>query len=225
MVANEDDPGLLSCRRLNLGELHCEKTDCQKVAHCSVEPGRECRSRGAEVCLDAGLVDCVEAAYTADIAPVPYFSLNGGGGLGLASAQWSVAARPRIPITATVAVQAAAGYSPGDYTHILQLNMAGSGESESFSGGSWVNADLGAEIRFRSGLVLRPFLGSSKLVACDEAVQWWARVPPLFGGIFMRFLVGESGSFTLARMRLNHHAKTQATKCARSLTVPVTLYC
>ena len=104
-----------------------------------------------------------------DVAPIPYVSLTAGAGLGLASRQWAVAIRPRVPITSLVSVQATAGYSRGDYTHFIQLDFAGAGVTEAFSEGSWVNADLGAEIRFRSGFFLRPFFGMSKLVGCSRA--------------------------------------------------------
>ncbi len=105
----------------------------------------------------------------AEVALIPQLSLTAGAGLGIASPQFAVTIRPRLPVTPQAALELSAGYSHGSYTHVLQFGIGGPGVKESFVGGSWLNADAGVQARFDSGVTLRFFVGMSKLVACDKA--------------------------------------------------------
>jgi len=112
----------------------------------------------------------------ADVALIPQLSLSAGMGLGAAGPQLAAAVRPRIPVTPEAALEFTAGYSRGNYTPI-KISMGGEGQSESFVDGSWVNADVGFQVRFESGTTFRLFGGASKLVACGEAVRDGVAIP------------------------------------------------
>jgi hypothetical protein len=110
---------------------------------------------------------------TADIAVLPELSVTGGAGMGTGGSlfQYAIAIRPRIPIRPHIALDLTAGISRGDYDRLVELDLAGQGQSELYRGCTWVNVDFGPELRFSSHVLLRPFFGISKLVASDTP-QW-----------------------------------------------------
>jgi hypothetical protein len=106
---------------------------------------------------------------TADLALLPEISLTGVVGMGTAGsvAQYGIAARPRLPISPLLALDLTAGISGGDFDRMVSLNIATGGQTETYRGCTWVNLDIGPEIRFRSHVMLHPFVGISQLVASD----------------------------------------------------------
>jgi hypothetical protein len=111
-------------------------------------------------------------ALAFDVAVLPELSLAAVGGLGTAGSVWQlgVAARPRIPLTQSVAFDLTAGVSRGDYDRIINVNLATGGNTEQYRNCTWLNIDLGPEARFSSHVLLHLFAGFSQLVASDAPV-------------------------------------------------------
>ena len=101
-----------------------------------------------------------------DVALIPELSVTGGFGLGLASLQWALGLRPRLPFTAAAAFSVTVAYSHGDYKPISLGEPLGL----LYPNGSWLNADFGVDVRFECGFFLRPFVGVSKLFHSSQPV-------------------------------------------------------
>jgi hypothetical protein len=110
------------------------------------------------------------AGVVGDVALIPELSVMGGVGAGMASLQWALGLRPRWPISEFFALSATAAYSHGSYEEVGTINLGGGSQSWVYPNASWINLDLGADLRFGSGFALRPFLGVSKLV--DSSTPW-----------------------------------------------------
>lgn len=108
----------------------------------------------------------------ADVALLPELSLTGGAGMGTAGSifQYAIALRPRIPIRPVVALDLTVGLSRGDYTRLVELDLAGQGQDELYRNCTWFNVDVGPELRFSNGMGLHPFAGFSKLIASDTSI-------------------------------------------------------
>jgi hypothetical protein len=101
-----------------------------------------------------------------DVAAIPELSLTGGVGAGGYAAQWVAGIKPRFPATPCGAMSFSLLYSFGDYQRLFLMQ---DGEYL-FRKASWVNIDVGYEWRFRSHVLVRPYVGMSQMVASQTPV-------------------------------------------------------
>jgi hypothetical protein len=108
-----------------------------------------------------------------DIALVPQLSLTGGIGKGGWTMQWSAGLRPRWPITPLTALSVTVAYSHGGFEEFA-MDPANS-DACRYPNGSWINGDIGIDVRTRVGLTVRPFLGVSQLVGSSTPDAYYGR--------------------------------------------------
>jgi hypothetical protein len=108
-----------------------------------------------------------------DIALVPQLSVTGGAGGGGWAMQWSAGLRPRLPITPLTALSVTVAYSHGGYEEFA-FEPANS-DACRYPDGSWINGDIGIDVRTRNGFTVRPFLGMSHLVGSSTPNAYYGQ--------------------------------------------------
>ena len=98
----------------------------------------------------------------ADVPLIPELSIMGGAGLGSASPQFAAGLRPRLPISTVAAASVSVSYSYGDYVQFAV--DAGGSDPWTWRDASWVNVELGVDMRFANHVMVRPYFGAGKVV-------------------------------------------------------------
>jgi hypothetical protein len=108
-----------------------------------------------------------------DIALVPQLSVTGGIGKGGWTTQWSAGVRPRLPIGPLTALSVTVAYSHGGFEEFA-MDPANS-DACRYPDGSWINGDIGIDVRTPSGFTVRPFVGMSQLVDSSAPNAYYGR--------------------------------------------------
>jgi hypothetical protein len=105
-----------------------------------------------------------------DVSPVRWLSLELGAGLNHAEdAQVSFMPRFRLGNRSNDAFTLGAGISHGKHSQLICFNGLLSEDDCDFGPTTWVNADIGFEVRSNGGTALRLFLGIGTAVSSNEA--------------------------------------------------------